>query len=49
MPIDLYYILPSPPCRLVQLTAAALGVELNLKVVDLYTGEHLKPAFMKVR
>lgn len=49
MPIDLYDLVDSPPCRAVQMTAAALDVELNIIPVDLYTGEHLKPEFTKVR
>lgn len=45
----LYYRLFSPPCRSVILTAAALGVGLELKVVDLFgSKEHLKPEFLKV-
>ncbi|KYM78583.1 Glutathione S-transferase 1-1 [Atta colombica] len=48
MPIDLYQLTGSPPCRAVLLTAAALEVDLNLKKVDLATGEHLKPEFIKM-
>lgn len=48
MPIDLYYIPASAPCRAVRLTAAAVGVELNLKLLDLMAGEHLKPEFLKI-
>ncbi|KAG5317642.1 GSTT1 transferase, partial [Pseudoatta argentina] len=45
---DLYQLAGSPPCRAVLLTAAALEVDLNLKKVDLATGEHLKPEFIKM-
>lgn len=48
MPIDFYYTPGSPPCRSVLLTAKALGLELNLKTLDLHHGEHLKPEFVKV-
>lgn len=48
MPIDLYQIPGSAPCRTVRLAAAALGVDLNLKIVDLMAGEQLKPEFLKV-
>ncbi|KYQ57880.1 Glutathione S-transferase 1-1 [Trachymyrmex zeteki] len=48
MPIDLYQLTGSPPCRAVLLTAAALEVDLNLKKVDLSIGEHLKPEFIKM-
>lgn len=49
MPIDLYYVPGSAPCRSVQMAAKAVGVELNLKLTNLMTGEHLKPEFVKVR
>lgn len=49
MSIDLYHISGSGPCRAVRLAAAAIGVDLNLKVCDLMKGEHLKPEFVKVK
>lgn len=48
MTIDLYYVPGSAPCRAVQLAAAAVGVELNLKLTDLSTGAHLTPEFLAV-
>ncbi|KYN08360.1 PREDICTED: glutathione S-transferase 1-1-like [Cyphomyrmex costatus] len=48
MPIDLYQRTGSPPCRAVLLAAAALEVDLNLKDIDLRSGEHLKPEFLKM-
>lgn len=48
MGIDFYYLPGSSPCRAVQMTAKAVGVELNLKLTDLMAGEHLKPEFLKV-
>lgn len=48
MPIDLYYVPGSAPCRAVLLTAKALNLNLNLKLVDLHHGEHLKPEYLKV-
>lgn len=48
MGIDFYYTSGSPPCHAVQMTAKAVGVELNQKVINLATGEHLKPEFIKV-
>ncbi|KYN34226.1 Glutathione S-transferase 1-1 [Trachymyrmex septentrionalis] len=48
MPIDLYQLTGSPPCRAVLLTAAAVGVDLNVKNVNLSAGEHLKPEFIKM-
>lgn len=44
----LYYHTASPPARAVLLTAAALGVELELKEVDLLTRSQLKPEYIKV-
>jgi len=48
MPVDLYHHPISSPSHAVRLTAAALGVDLNLKVVDLFTGEQMKPEYIKL-
>jgi len=48
MPIVLYGDIGSPPCQAVILTAAALGVELDLKYLNLGSGEHLKPEFVEI-
>lgn len=48
MSIDLYYVPGSSPCRAVRLVAAAIGLDLNLKLTDLMTGQHLTPEFIKV-
>lgn len=48
MPIDLYEVPGSAPCRAVRLAAAALGVDINPKYTDLMAGDHLKPEFIKV-
>lgn len=44
----LYYAPRSPPCRAVMLTAAALGLELNLRLVNVKAGEHMTPEFLKL-
>ncbi|ALC40878.1 CG5224 [Drosophila busckii] len=44
----LYYAPRSPPCRAVLLTAAALGVELDLRVVNVKAGEHKSEEFLKL-
>jgi glutathione S-transferase len=46
--MDFYYNICSSPCRGVLLTAKALGVELNLKELNLMAGEHMTPEFIKV-
>ncbi|KAL5283278.1 GstD1.2 family protein [Megaselia abdita] len=46
--MDFYYLPGSAPCRAVQMTAKAVGAELNLKVLNLMAGEHLKPDFIKI-
>jgi len=46
--MDFYYLPGSAPCRSVLMAAKAVGVELNLKVLNLMAGEHLKPEFIKV-
>lgn len=48
MTIDLYYLNGSAPATSVRLLANAIGVELNLKELNLFAGEHLKPEFVKV-
>jgi len=48
MGIDFYYLPGSSPCRAVQMTAKAVGVDLNLKLLDLMAGEHMKPEFLKL-
>jgi len=48
MVLDLYYVPGSAPCRAVQLVAKAVGVDLNLKLVNLLAGEQLKPEFIKL-
>uniref|UniRef100_A0A2S2QC86 Glutathione S-transferase 1 n=1 Tax=Sipha flava TaxID=143950 RepID=A0A2S2QC86_9HEMI len=48
MPVDFYYTPGSPPCRAVMLCAKALGLEMNMKLLDLHHGEHLKPEFVKI-
>ncbi|XP_058062026.1 glutathione S-transferase 1-1-like [Anopheles bellator] len=46
--MDLYYLPLSAPCQSVMLVAKALNVQLNLKELDLFAGEHLKPEFLKL-
>lgn len=48
MPIDLYYMDISAPCRSVMMTAKMVGVDLNLKKTDLMAGEQMKPEFIKM-
>ena len=46
MVLDYYYFLASAPCRGPMMVAKALGVELNLKKIDLFKREQLKPEFL---
>ena len=48
MSFDLYYVPPSAPCRSVLLVGKELGIEFNLKVVNLMEKEQLKPEFLAV-
>ncbi|KDR11944.1 Glutathione S-transferase D7 [Zootermopsis nevadensis] len=48
MPMDLYYLAPSPPCRMVLLLAKRIGIEFNLKTVNIIAGEQFKPEFIKL-
>ena len=44
----LYYMLESPPCRTVLATARLLGIELDLKTLDLSKKEQFNPDYLKV-
>ncbi|XP_035773843.1 glutathione S-transferase 1-1-like [Anopheles albimanus] len=46
--MDFYYLPLSAPCQSVMLVAKALGLQLNLKELNLFTEEHLKPEFLKI-
>ncbi|KAL0133761.1 hypothetical protein PUN28_001018 [Cardiocondyla obscurior] len=48
MPIDCYYLPPSPPCRTIMLLAKALGIHFNFKLVNPMKGEHLTPEFVQM-
>ncbi|XP_018560768.1 glutathione S-transferase 1-1-like [Anoplophora glabripennis] len=47
MSVGLYYTPGSSLCRTVLLAAKAIGVDLNLKLLDIAGGEQLKPQFIK--
>lgn len=46
MPIDLYSMGLSAPCRAVSMTAKMIGVELNIKITNLMAGDHMKTEFL---
>lgn len=46
--ITLYHFPPSAPSRAALLVARALGLEIEVQKVDLFTKEQLKPDFVKV-
>uniref|UniRef100_A0A0N7ZPQ5 Glutathione S-transferase 1-1 n=1 Tax=Daphnia magna TaxID=35525 RepID=A0A0N7ZPQ5_9CRUS len=48
MPIDLYHMEASAPCRAVVMTAKMIGVELNIKMTNLMAGDHMKPEFLAI-
>ena len=48
MSLDLYYIPPSAPNRLVLALGKELKIDFNLKRVNLLEKEHLKPEFLAV-
>lgn len=48
MPINFYQVISSAPCRAVALAAAAVGVEMNFKHVDVMKGDQLKPEYVKM-
>jgi len=48
MAIDLYLMPASGPCRAVLMVGKELGIEFNLKVLDLMKGEQNSPEFVKI-
>ncbi|KAH8306476.1 hypothetical protein KR018_012419, partial [Drosophila ironensis] len=46
--MDFYYHPGSAPCRSVIMTAKALGLELNMKLLNPMEGEQLQPDFVKL-
>ncbi|XP_053692127.1 uncharacterized protein LOC128740592 [Sabethes cyaneus] len=46
--VVLYTAKLSPPGRSVELTAKALGLELEIRPINLIAGDHLKPEFVKM-
>lgn len=46
--VDLYYFPGSAPCRSVLLLARYLGINLNLKLVDIMQGEQMKEEYLKL-
>lgn len=46
--VVLYTTKLSPPGRSVELTAKALGLELEISPINLLAGDHLKPEFVKM-
>ncbi|XP_062547678.1 glutathione S-transferase 1-like [Armigeres subalbatus] len=46
--VQLYTAKLSPPGRAVEMTAKALGLELDIHPINLIAGDHLKPEFVKM-
>ena len=46
--MDLYYNAGSVPCRGVLHTINALGLKVNMKVIDLLDKQHLTPEFLAI-
>ena len=46
--MEFYFFPASGPCRSVQLTAKALGLELNKKELNLMEGEHMGEEFLAI-
>ncbi|OGA04930.1 MAG: glutathione S-transferase [Betaproteobacteria bacterium RIFCSPLOWO2_02_FULL_62_17] len=44
----LYYHPASTTCRMIMMFAAEQGIDLDYKLVDLFTGEHFKPDFAAI-
>ena len=48
MGVDIYAVLYSPPCRAAFLVAKAIGLDYNMKELDLVKGEQRTPEFLKM-
>lgn len=49
MGINLYHFAPSPPARAALLAARAVGIDVELKIIDLFKKEQLSsPELLKV-
>ncbi|XP_036227260.1 glutathione S-transferase D7 isoform X2 [Bactrocera oleae] len=48
MSVTLYYLPPSPPCRAVLLLGKMLGIDFDLKIVNVLAGDQLKPEFLQL-
>ncbi|XP_077291649.1 glutathione S-transferase 1-like [Arctopsyche grandis] len=48
MPVTLYHFAPSAPSRSSLLTARALKLDVDVKIVNLFTKEQLKPEFIAI-
>ncbi|KRT81939.1 Glutathione S-transferase [Oryctes borbonicus] len=46
--IDFYYFPPSPPCRSVMMLAKTLGLDMNMKTVNIMAGEQMEPEYLKM-
>lgn len=44
----LYYSPSSPPCRSVLMLGKMLEINFDLKTVNIFENEHLKPSFINV-
>ena len=49
MPVEIYGMQLSAPCRSAGLALEATGTAYDFKVTNLMEGEHMKPEFLKVR
>ena len=43
-----YTVNASPPCVVIELLVRKLGLDIERKQVDMLTGEHKKPEYLKV-
>ncbi|XP_015172883.1 PREDICTED: glutathione S-transferase 1-like [Polistes dominula] len=46
--VTLYSTIASPPCRAVLMVGAAVGVDFDIKEINLHNGDHRKEDFIKI-
>lgn len=47
MPV-LYYLPPSPPCRAVLMLGRIIGIDFDLRAINVLEGDNRKPEFVQV-
>lgn len=44
----IYYMPPSPPCRTILILSRIIDLQLDLRMINIMEGEHMKKDFLQV-